>query len=82
MPCTEMAIWNAHFTKRPPDSVERLLAHIVVILMNSNRKEGSQPVKIYDVAPWLEPVKERKEREFREQDIYLQNTLAAVLGED
>ena len=82
MPLEEIAIWNRHFTLRPPDAVERLLAQVVIILANAHRKDGSPAVQLHQVAPWLEPPDDRAKREFAEESQYLATALQHHMGEN
>ena len=82
MPFEELAVWNAHFTRRPPDAIERLLGVIAMTLINAHRKENTPAVSMHQIAPWLEPPEEKKKREFDEETGYLANVYYSTQDED
>ena len=49
----EMALWTAHFGKRPHDAVERLLAELLALMLRVYGGKDHEKTTMLDVAPWL-----------------------------
>ena len=76
-----MALWNAHFSVRPADAVELLLAQILVAVINSNTEKG-KGVQVHEVAPWLESKERRDSRLDREDREELSLVLDVINNEN
>ena len=74
-------MWEINYSKYPPEFkvVPQLLALIYVTIVNYLSKEGSKPVTIHEVLPWMElPEKDDDLTEEEKEDRRKENLISKI----